>query len=100
MKLPPERPWPVVTAIFAAAAVLSALMAVLSISNKDTIGTIISGAALILFIACSVLAWNIRSRISEINRPDENVECLRLKRPGIERTYEEEIVPKGKMPDE
>jgi 4-amino-4-deoxy-L-arabinose transferase-like glycosyltransferase len=96
----PERTWLIVLVISAVAAAASAAMAVLSSDNGNTIHLILSVAAVVIFIACAVMAWEIRSKLAELNKPKEDIECLRLKKPGIEPRQEEDIVPKGKMPKE
>ena len=100
MNIPPERTWLIVTAASAAAAAVSAVSAVLSFAGGAAVRGFISGISVVLFAACSALAWTIRSKVSEKNEIGEEVECLRLKRPGIETRKDEEIVPKGKMPDQ
>jgi len=90
--------WLIVMAACAAAAVLSMIMTVLFVIDNDTTGAVISGASFVLFTVCSILARRIWSRASDIGKTEEEISCLRLKRPGFEDTRDEEIVPKGKMP--
>ena len=97
MKTRSDNIWLTVTAGSAVAAAISAVEAILSIDNGDLILAVISMASLTLFAICAITAWNIRSRLSTEEKADEEVKCLRLKKPGIERRSEE-IVPKGKMP--
>ncbi|MCL1979108.1 MAG: hypothetical protein FWG60_02995 [Methanomassiliicoccaceae archaeon] len=95
----PIRKWTMITAAAAVAAGISAVMAVFSVIGGNMILAVISGISMVLLAASSFLAWTIRSKISEMEQADEEVRCLKLKTPGIERR-EEEIVPKGKMPKE
>jgi Na+/melibiose symporter-like transporter len=98
--LSPERTWLLVAAASVAVVAVSAAMAVLSVTNDNLIGAVASVASIIVFSACAFLAWKIHSRLVEINNTPEEINCLRLKKPGIIREEEEEIVPKGKMPEE
>ncbi|MCL1811397.1 MAG: hypothetical protein FWG41_04175 [Methanomassiliicoccaceae archaeon] len=94
-----ERGWLIIAAVSAAAALISAAVMAFSISEGDTGLTAVSGTAFAALALCSVLAWTIRKKVSGIGSTPEEVSCMRLKRPGIERP-EEEIVPKGKVPKE
>jgi len=98
--LPPEKLWLFVAAASLIAAIGSVIMAVLSFANDELILMAMSIASAAIFIACFVTALKIRARIKEINAPPTHIECMQLKKPGIERDNEEEIVPKGKMPKE
>jgi len=99
MRIRPEETWLIVAIISAVAAIISAAMAVLSAAGGSTVHATISVVSLILFSVCTAEAWTIRYRISKMEDIDEEILCLRLKRAGVER-YGEEIVPKGKMPQE
>ena len=99
MKVWHEGTWPIITIISAAVAVISAVIMVLSAFGGSTINAIISAASFILFAACAAEALVIRSKISKIENADEEVRCMRLKKAGVERC-DNEIVPKGKMPQE
>lgn len=104
-QLPPERIWLIVMVASAIVAVISAAELILSVMNGNVILAALSGAALVVFAACAVMAWMIWSKIDTMNR---TVYCLRLKKPGLDIVYneedgydrEDEIVPKGKMPKE
>ena len=104
-QLSPERIWLIVIAASATAAVISAAELVMAIGNGNMIIIVLAGAGLAVFAACAVLAWMIWSKIDAMNR---TIYCLRLKKPGLDIVYneeddyeyEDEIVPKGKMPDD
>ena len=99
MRPPSVETWTAVAIAAATAAGISAAMAGFSLMGGNTILAIVSGISLIILAMCSFSAWTVRSRISLMKEPEEEVRCLKLKRPGIERRGEE-IVPKGKMPKE
>ena len=99
LNLPPEKLWLFVAAASLIAAAGSAVMAALSFADENLIVMILSIISAAIFAACFVMAWKIWLRIREINAPPAHIECLQLKKPGIERDHEEVIVPKGKMPD-
>jgi len=94
-----SKTWPIAAAVSAAAAALSAAVAVLSVSGGNTVLTAISAASAGLFAACAATAWIIHIKISKAEDVREEINCLRLKKAGIERRCDE-IVPKGKMPNE
>lgn len=98
MKILPEKTWLIITIASVIAAAISAAAVALSISSGSTIHTVISAVSLVLFIACAAEAWIIRSKILKTETIEE-ITCMRLKKAGIEK-YDEEIVPKGKMPQE
>ena len=91
--------WPIVMAVTAAAAAISAAVFTLSVIDGNMILAAISVASMILFTACAATARTIRSRTSEMESTGEEVKCLKLKKAGIEGRSEE-IVPKGKMPND
>ena len=97
MKMRHENIWLIVAAGSATAAAISVVEIALSIDSGNTILAVISAASLALFAVCAVTALTIRSRLLKAEKADEEVKCLRLKKPGIE-VRSEEIVPKGKMP--
>ncbi|MDR0309256.1 MAG: hypothetical protein LBH88_00650 [Candidatus Methanoplasma sp.] len=98
--------------ISAVAVSVSAAAAVLSIAGGDMVLTSISVISLVAFVLCLIYANALRIKIDGMKKAEEEVRCLRLKKPGIENahdeiypktgspggTYEEDIVPKGKMP--
>ncbi|MCL2031670.1 MAG: hypothetical protein FWG96_00090 [Methanomassiliicoccaceae archaeon] len=105
--------------LLAAGAAVSAAVAAVSIAEGNTARTAVSLLSFIILAACAVSAWLFRARLSALNKVEKEIKCLRLKKPGIDKTYEdeilpkphdggqdmagkryeEEIVPKGKMPD-
>jgi|GEM_PF-1906487 len=97
--LPPEKMWLFIAAASLIAAIGSGIMAALSLMDDNLIVMILSIVGAVIFAACFVLAWKIWLRIKEINAPPTHIECLQLKKPGIVRNEDEEIVPKGKMPE-
>ncbi len=100
MKIPPENTWLIAVAACCAAAAISAAAAFLSYTDGKMIDTAVAAVGCAMFIGCAVAGWIIRSKISEMNKVEEEVSCLKLKKPGIDTARSEEIVPKGKMPRE
>ncbi|MDR1690809.1 MAG: hypothetical protein LBR42_03050 [Candidatus Methanoplasma sp.] len=98
MKASPEKIWPAVAAISAAAAAISAFIAAFSLTEGNILQAALSGIAAAMFVSCLLLALMTGSRLSSLNSVEEEISCFRLKRPGIEK--KEEIIPKGKMPKE
>jgi FtsH-binding integral membrane protein len=101
MRLLSKKTWLAIAVASAVAAGISAVVMVSSYTDGDTGITMISAIALAALAACSITAWSLMSKVSSLEKAmeEEEVICLRLKRPGIEMR-EEEIVPKGKMPKE
>jgi len=99
MRIPSGRIWLIVVAASAAAMALSAVAVALSVSSGNAALAVISALSLGLFTACVVAAWIIMIKTSKAEAIEEEVKCLKLKKAGIER-HCEEIVPKGKMPNE
>jgi len=95
----PQETWLIVTVGSAVVAASLAVIVAMAFTDGNIVLAAISTASLILFAACAVTAWTIRTRISALDYTEEKVMFLKLKKPGIER-YSEDIVPKGKMPKE
>jgi uncharacterized membrane protein YqjE len=98
MKIQAEKFWLIATFIFAAAAAVAAAELVLAVADGKNLLAAICVIALAIFAACIPAAWTLRSKMSEVNKAEDEINCLRLKRPGLERGQEAEIVPKGKIP--
>jgi len=94
-----ERTWLFVTVGSAIVAASLAVIVAISFTGGNMITAAISAASLILFAACAVTAWTIRTRITALGNTEEEVMFLKMKKPGMEG-YSEDIVPKGKMPKE
>ncbi|MDR2846645.1 MAG: hypothetical protein LBV63_05120 [Candidatus Methanoplasma sp.] len=88
--------WAAVTVITVAAAALSLIAAVSA--GENTALTVISVAAAAMFLGCTYISWSAGSKYQELSEVDDNIECFRLKRPGIGTAEMQEITPKGKMP--
>ena len=100
MRSSPSDTWKIVAIASAAAAVASAILAVLSVIDGEIILAVISGVSAAVLIACTAVALSIYRKISEIERINGQVTCIVLKKEGIEPAQSGEIVPKGKMPKE
>jgi len=98
MNIPSREAWLIVAVVSGIAAGVSAVFMAISAVEGKTIDMILSVAALILFIACLIVALTAMSKLSRLNKTVVEIRYLKLKKPGIERVYEDEIVPKGKMP--
>ncbi|MDR1954630.1 MAG: hypothetical protein LBP82_01590 [Candidatus Methanoplasma sp.] len=94
MRPPSEKIWIILMAVTATAAGVSAAAAAVSAVDGDMIQLLFSVISTVLFVLCLISANMIRVKISRMDRAEEEVSCLRLKKPGIEKRYEEEIVPK------
>ena len=84
----------------AAAACAFLVLLMLSAAAGNILWAAMSGALLMITAAFSISAWTMGSRAVRLEEFYGRIRCLRLKKPGIERTHSEEIVPKGKMPKE
>lgn len=93
-----EKIWTAVLIISILAACISAAAVLLSVIDGEMLQVALSAISAILFVSSAILAAKIRSKVISAEEPDDEVECLRLKKPGIERSDDERIVPKGKMP--
>ncbi len=90
--------WLLALMVSVIATILSTLAAVLSLLDDEMLQAALSTISAVLFLFCVLLILRIRTNLkAALETPDE-VDCLRLKKAGIERS--EEIVPKGKMPKE
>jgi len=100
MRPPSGSVWRIAAAAFAAAACIFAVLLLLSVTGGNMLWAGLSGALVILSVAFSVSAWTMGSRAAKLEEIYGRIRCMRLKKPGIERTHSDEIVPKGKMPKE
>lgn len=98
MKWHRNKIWSAVMAISIAAALISAVATIFAVRGDDTLHTILLLAAMVLFVACAIFARMLGSKMDKMQEGDDEVKCMRMKKPGIEKADEEEIVPKGKMP--
>jgi predicted lysophospholipase L1 biosynthesis ABC-type transport system permease subunit len=100
MNIPSREAWLIVAVVSAVSAGVSAALLAISVAEDNLINMALSAAAFILFIGCFFVALSARSKLARLNRSEVEVKYLKLKKPGIERREEEDIVPKGKKPKE
>jgi hypothetical protein len=100
MIIPSREAWLIVAVVSAVSAGVSAALLTISVAEDNIINMVLSAAALVLFIGSLLAALNARSKLARLNQSEVEVKYLKLKKPGIERQEEEEIVPKGKKPKE
>jgi len=84
----------VVSAILSGASVLSLILSVMEGKGSYII---LSSVALGLFALCAVISWMIANKYALV-ADDEDIVYFRLKRPGVKKSADRDIVPKGKMP--
>jgi uncharacterized membrane protein len=100
MKVPSLEAWLIVAVVSAVSAGISAVFLVLSISDRNALDTVLSAVALVLFIACLMVALTARSKLSRLEKTEVEIRYVKLKKPGVIREQQDEIVPKGKQPKE
>ncbi|UAL07722.1 MAG: hypothetical protein KRP56_00165 [Candidatus Methanogranum gryphiswaldense] len=86
--------WRIIAVLTLIASVLSSIEAVLS---EGYIRVIFALCSVCFLISCAVMVMTRRKYLEAFDR-NSTVNCLKLKRPGVDRKDTEEIIPKGKMP--
>ncbi|MCL2147815.1 MAG: hypothetical protein FWH47_00525 [Methanomassiliicoccaceae archaeon] len=94
MRVRPEASLLAAAAVFAVGAAACAAMAYMSAADGNAARAAVSAVSLAVLAACAASALLFRARLSALNGVREDVKCLRLKRPGLERAHEDEITPK------
>jgi hypothetical protein len=95
MKTSSEKKWLIVMIAFAVAAGASLVVAIFSALSHSMIKTVASIAMFALFVVCLATANIVRTKMSELKNEKEMVSCMKLKRPGIEYSDEDDISPKS-----
>lgn len=93
---PRKWTWPAVMIVSVIAAGVSILSAIFVADNS--LNLTLSVAAAVMFALCAVLAFVIGSKMNNAEIEEDEVNCLTLKKPGIEVADDDEIVPKSKTP--
>lgn len=78
------------------ASILAALISMPYISEGNILGGVILLVATFMLACSAVLVLLIIKNYKNTMNRTEYVNCFRLKKPGIEKQSDEEIVPKGK----
>lgn len=93
---PRKWTWPVVMNVSVIAAGASVISAIYSVDN--TTNLMLSLASVLMFALCAVLAFITYTKMKSMDEEQDEVNCLKLKRPGVE-VADQEIALKGKMPE-
>ena len=76
------------------------LFGVASITEDEGVRVAIAFAAAVCFAGFAIFSYIISEKHKVLLEKGEDVTFFRLKKPGIERRAERDIVPKGKVPKE
>jgi hypothetical protein len=92
--------WEAIMVVSIIAAGVMILFGVASITENEGTRVIVAFAAAAFFIGFAIISYIISEKHKALSEKGEDVTYFRLKRPGVDRKTNKEIVPKGKVPKE